>query len=121
MIRRILISLTAVAFAIMTPGCLVVTGSSYHESGVKVTLTTLDRLEVGSTTEAWVIATLGEPTARTEVEGQPNVAILRYEQRTTEHSGGTVLFLFAGGKDESHTSTAYIEVTDGIVTDFWTE
>ncbi len=55
MIRRILISLTAVAFAIMATGCLVVTGSSYHESGVKVTPTTLDRLELGTTTEAWVI------------------------------------------------------------------
>ena len=121
MIRRILISFTTVAFAIMTTGCLVVTGSSYHESGVKVTPTTLDRIELGTTTETWVIAALGEPTERTEVEGQPNVTILRYEHRTTEHSGGTVLFLFAGGKDESHTSTAYIEVTDGIVTDYWTE
>ena len=121
MIRRMLISLTAVAFAITTTGCLVVTGSSYHESGVKVTPTTLDRIELGTTTEAWVIAALGEPTERTEVEGQPDVAILRYEHRTTEHSGGTVLFLFAGGKDESHTSTAYIEVTNGVVTDYWTE
>ena len=73
MIRRMLMGLTAVAFAVMTTGCLVVTGSSYHESGVKVTRTTLDRLELGTTTEAWVIATLGEPTERTEVEGQPNV------------------------------------------------
>ncbi len=121
MIRRMLIGLTAVAFAVTTTGCLVVTGSSYHESGVKVTPTTLDRLELGTTTEAWVIATLGEPTERTEVKGQPNVAILRYEHRTTEHSGGTVLFLFAGGKNESRTSTAYIEVTDGIVTDYRTE
>ncbi len=121
MIRRMLMGLTAVALVVMTTGCLVVTGSSYHESGVKVTPNTLDRVELGSSTEAWVIATLGEPTERTEVKGQPNVAILRYEHRTTEHSGGTVLFIFAGGKDESHTSTAYIEVTDGIVTDYWTE
>ena len=121
MIRRMLMGLTAVAFAVMTTGCLVVTGSAYHESGVKVTQNTLDRIELGATTEAWVIATLGEPTERTEVKGQPDVAILRYEHRTTEHSGGTVLFIFAGAKDESHTSTAYIEVTDGIVTDYWTE
>ena len=121
MIRRILIGITALAIAIMTPGCLVVSGSSFHESGVKVTPTTLDRIELGTTTEAWVIAALGEPTERTEVEGQPNVVILRYEHRTTEHSGGAVLFIFAGGKDESHTSTAYFEVTDGVVTDYWTE
>lgn len=120
-ISRIIAALGFAAFILTASGCLVVSGSSTYESGVKITPTTLERIEVGQTTEAWVMATLGEPSERNEVEGQPNVKIFKYEHTTHESSGGTVLFLFAGHKNKAHKSVVYIEFTDGVVSDYWAE
>ena len=121
MITRVIAALGFAAFILTASGCLVVSGSSTYESGVKITPTTLERIEVGQTTEAWVIATLGEPSERNEVEDQPNVQIFKYEHTIHESSGNAVLFIFAGGKDKSHKSVVYIEITDGVVSDYWTE
>lgn len=120
-ITRILAALGFAAFILTASGCLVVSGSSTYESGVKITPTTLERIVVGQTTEAWVIATLGEPTEQNEVEGQPNVEIFKYEHTTHESSGGAVLFIFADAKNKSHKSVVYLEITDSVVSDYWTE
>ena len=102
-------------------GCLVVSGTSAHESGVRVSAATLDQIEPGKTTEAWLLATLGEPTSRTKVDCKDSVEILRYEHSTRKSSGGAVFLIFAGGSEHSSRSVAYFEVTDGIVTRAWTE
>lgn len=120
-ITRILAALGFAAFILTASGCLVVSGSSTYESGVKITPTTLERIVVGQTTEAWVIATLGEPSERNEVEDQPNVQIFKYEHTTHESSGGAVLFVFADAKNKSYKSVVYIEITDSVVSDYWTE
>lgn len=120
-ITRIIAALGFAAFILTASGCLVVSGSSTYESGVKITPTTLERIVVGQTTEAWVIATLGEPSERNEVEGQPNVEIIKYEHTTHKSSGGAVLFIFADAKNISEKSVVYIELTDSVVSDYWTE
>ncbi len=121
MIARTLTALAATGFLLTSAGCLVMTGSSEYETGVKVTETTLERLQKGETTEEWVRATLGEPSNVSEVEGQPNVKILRYDHTKRRSSGGTVFLLFAGGDEKETKSRVYVEITDGIVSDYWTE
>ena len=88
---------------------------------MRVSAATLSQVEPGKTTEAWLLATLGEPTSRTKVECKDNVEILRYEHSVHKSSGGAVLLIFAGGSDHKSRSVAYFEVTDGIVTRAWTE
>ena len=120
MLRRSMLMLAA-ALPMLLAGCLVMSGQSSHESGIKVSQPTLRQIEIGTTTEAWLIATLGEPWRRSAVEGKENVELLVYEHTVHETSGGSVLFLFAGGSDVDRTSVAYFEVTDGVVTRYWTE
>jgi outer membrane protein assembly factor BamE (lipoprotein component of BamABCDE complex) len=115
------ISAAAVAAIVTAGGCLVVSESSSYERGVKVSQATLAQVEPGITTEAWVLATLGEPTARTEVEGRENVSILVYRHQRHQSSGGAVFLLFAGEQEHTTKSTAYFEITDGIVTRHWVE
>jgi len=119
--NRIVSLAVAAAVCLAAGGCLIVTGNSRHETGVRVSATTISQVEPGKTTEAWVLATLGEPTSRTKVDIANQVEILRYEHSTHKSSGGAVFLIFAGGSDRSERSVAYFEVTDGIVTRAWTE
>jgi hypothetical protein len=107
------------AFFMLAAGCLVTSSSSTKESGARVSHVTLDQIRPGETTEAWVLATAGEPTSRRAVD--EHTSILRYDHVTTSSSGGTVLFLFAGGKTRQQSTSVIFEVTDGVVQRYWTE
>lgn len=120
-IMRIITVLGATAFVMAASGCLVVSGNSTYETGTAITQSTLQRIEVGQTTEQWILATLGQPSDRIKIEGQPDMQILKYQHTIHESSGGTVLFLFAGHEDKTRKSVVFIEITDGIVSDYWTE
>ena len=118
--RSHLLAFVALA-SIVQAGCLVTSGSNVQEEGIRVSAATMQAVEPGQTTEAWLIAALGEPTARTPVTDMPNRQILRYDYVRSESSRGTVLFLFAGGSKRRESSRAFFEVTDGVVTKSWTE
>lgn len=108
-------------FALTAGGCLVMGGKSIDESGTKVTSATLDQIKIGETTEAWLVATLGEPQSRTTVESDPTVNVLRYEHVVCKADGATVFLIFAGGSEEKKTTTTYFETTDGVVSRYWIE
>jgi hypothetical protein len=102
-------------------GCLITSGKSYNESGMKVSSSTLKQVELGETTGAWLVATLGEPTECTKVGGNPNVEIYRYDHVTTSRSSGTIFLVFATGAKKQVSERAFFEITDGVVTKFWKE
>lgn len=102
-------------------GCLVTSAEREEESGVAVSGSTLEQVAPGETTEAWLLATLGEPTSRQPVAGKDGVEILRYDHCQTKASSGTVLFLFGGSSASSTTQRTYFEVTNGVVTRHWRE
>ncbi|MBT8485358.1 MAG: hypothetical protein HKO59_00155 [Phycisphaerales bacterium] len=102
-------------------GCLVVSGKSIDEHGTLVTANTLSQIEPGVTTEAWVLATLGEPTAITTVPGTPDVSILRYDYVEEHAEGGAVFLIFAGGSETRHVTRTYFESAGGVITKYWTE
>lgn len=121
MLRELTAAALVVGFALTAGGCLVTGGKSIDESGTRITSATLDRIKLGQTSEAWLIATLGEPSERTTVEGQPNVSVLRYEHIVTKAEGGTVFLLFAGGSEQRKVTTTYFECVDGVVSRYWIE
>jgi hypothetical protein len=82
---------------------------------------TLAQIEPGVTTEAWLRATIGEPTDVSCVEGQEHVRVLKYEHSITKSEGGTVFLIFAGGSEKREVSTTYFEIVDGIVARYWSE
>ena len=120
--RAMFILPVAAACLLTAGGCLVVGGSSYYESGVRVSQSTLNQVQVDKTTEAWLIAALGEPSHRRKVAGQDHVVeILSYEYTVEKSSGGAVFLVFAGGEEHRYRRVTYFEVTDGVVTRAWSE
>ncbi len=63
------------AVCLAAGGCLIVTGNTRHETGVRISDSTISQVEPGKTTEAWLLATLGEPTARTRIDCRVGSAI----------------------------------------------
>lgn len=102
-------------------GCLVSSSNSTVESGIMVTTATLDQVAPHQTTSDWLIATLGQPTTRVDVEGQPGVQIWRYDYSRTERSAGAVFLIFGGATKRQETSRAFFEVSQGVVTRAWRE
>lgn len=101
-------------------GCLIASSTSMHESGRRVSASTLSQIEADVTTDAWLLAALGEPTARMKIEGGEG-EILRYDYQRRRESSGAVFLLFAGSSSETIESSTYFEVKDGIVVRFWSE
>lgn len=88
-----------------------------QQTGVRIGDETLKQFEAGVTTEAWLLAVLGPPSAEAPVEGIPNTRVLRYA--LGEAVGG--LGALFSGKASKNTSVVYFIVTDGIVTRFWAD
>ena len=102
-------------------GCLVSSTNKTEESGVRVSGATFDTIQIGQTTEQWLIATLGQPASPTTADNQPGVEILRYEYSRVERSAGSVFLIFGGSTSNTTTSRAFFEITNGVVTRYWQE
>lgn len=102
-------------------GCLVTSSNTTTESGIRVSEATLSQVEPGRTTEAWLIALLGEPSSRVAVKDRPGQEILRYDFSRVEASGGSVFLIFGGSSRRETNQRVFFEVTDGVVTRHWQE
>jgi len=91
--------------------------SSPRETGIRIGDETLNQFKAGTTSEAWLIAVLGQPSSWAKVEGVENTKIFRYA--TTSESGG-LMSLVTGGGGKTDAVTYFI-ITDGIVTRFWAD
>lgn len=121
MLRQALASTLLASFVFASAGCLVTSSNDVAESGVAVSSSTLNQIMLGETTEAWLVATLGEPNERTAVADRPNVSILKYRHVVDRESDGSIFLLFAGSSKSKHQSTAYFEIIDGVVSRYWIE
>lgn len=120
--RTIITACLLAACCLPVGGCLLATSNSTYETGRLVSSNTLSRVEVGKTTESWLIGTLGEPSSRSTVsEANPRVEILRYDYTKREESGGALFLIFAGSSTRSTTNSTWFEVTDGVVTSHGTD
>lgn len=78
---------------------------------------TLRQFEAGVTTEAWLLAILGEPSTVAPVVGVENTKVYRYG--LTEQRGGFMAMVY--GDDRRTVSVVYFIITDGVVTRFWAD
>ena len=117
--KPIIASVLIAAFAMSDTGCLVVSGRSIHESGVRISDATMQQVEIGKTTEAWIVAALGEPSSRVELD--EDIVLVRYEHSVTRAEGGAVFLIFAGGSETTQRSTTYFEFEDGVLCRTWSE
>jgi hypothetical protein len=109
--------------ALLAGGCLVVSGHHVEETGTRVSSSSLAQVELGATTEEWLLATFGPPTDRSAVDGggPDRVEIFKYRHRITRSEGGAVFLIFAGGSTKEETNTTYFELVNGVVRRCWSE
>lgn len=119
--KQLITGVILASFVITASGCLIVSGKSYDQSGVHISRATMSQIEIGRTTEQWVIAALGEPSSRAEVGGEEDIVLLRYEYRVRRSEGGAVFLIFAGGSETTRRTTTYFEFTDGYLSRTWKE
>jgi hypothetical protein len=119
--QRLLRDLALACLLFSLTGCLIHSSSTVDESGKRVGDSTLQQVEPGTTTEEWLVATLGEPTSRSPVRGPGDMEILGYCHERIKKSSGSVFLLFGGSSKDIDRRTTYFETTDGIVTRYWTE
>ena len=101
----------------LNAGCLVGGSSEVKREGSYVSDQTLNTIEPGKTGKAWVLATLGEPTSKKEIE--PGHELWKYSYKETKEGEGYVLFVF-GGSDKSETGGhVFVEFKGDTVSKSW--
>lgn len=111
---------TLAATAALWSGCTII--NSHEETrftGRVVAEENLQRITPGETTEAWVIAALGDPSSIKDVDD--TTRILRYESTKIKHTDAELLFIFDVGSRIELDRTVFIETHDGVVARYWRE
>lgn len=114
--RRFNLSFCGVMFLVALSGCLISGNTTQTTSGTKVAPSTFAQIQVGKTTAGWVAATLGDPTSKSNAGGD-EVWKYTYTQKTD--NSGAVFLIFGGHNSSETTSTAFIEIRDGVVINKW--
>jgi outer membrane protein assembly factor BamE (lipoprotein component of BamABCDE complex) len=108
-------ALLTLAFA--TTGCVVSSSSTETHTGTQVSDATFSQIKSGVTTNAWVQATLGAPTSKTNLDNGHELWRYDYTSRTVKR--GAVIVLLASDHTTETTQTAFVEFKDGVVVNAW--
>jgi outer membrane protein assembly factor BamE (lipoprotein component of BamABCDE complex) len=116
-IRRALMIGAVTVATFSNLGCLVGANSTTHREGNYVSQSTLNNIEPGKTSKAWIVATLGQPTTKTVLE--PGHELWKYSYKETKESGGFVFLLYAGGDTKTSDGSVFVEIQNDTVTKSW--
>lgn len=94
-------------------------GPTVKYEGTYISDELVDRIKVDKTTEDWILAVLGEPTAKADL--RDGTVIWRWTYRPTVQESAIVEVF--GSKDDKDpklaTSTTFVQFRNGIVIDKW--
>src|SRR5437762_8990254 len=110
---RAFLSLTLLA----NTGCLVGGSSEVKRDGNYISETTLNTIEPGKTGKAWVLATLGEPSSKKDIE--PGHELWKYSYKETKEGDGYVFLIFAGSDKNVTGGNVFVEFKDDVVSKSW--
>jgi outer membrane protein assembly factor BamE (lipoprotein component of BamABCDE complex) len=113
--RPIHLSILLCLFTLST-GCLVMSNSDERRTGKYVSQSIFEQIKPGTTTAAWILATLGEPSTKTKANDSE---VWKWEYTETKESGGAVFLIFGGHSTKQSKGTAYVEIKDGVVSNAW--
>ncbi len=100
-------------------GCLVQANSHTTVQGQEVGKQTLQQMEDGKTTKAWLVAALGNPSSETKVD--EHAQVLRYDWSQTKQDNLVIFGLLTSDNSTEICRSACFEVRDGIVQRHWQE
>jgi outer membrane protein assembly factor BamE (lipoprotein component of BamABCDE complex) len=116
MTLRLPVFIAALAVAALAPSCLIGSSSHTKVSGRDFGPDTLNQVQPGKS-KSYVIALLGDPTDKIQVDGGTDIWKWRY----TEHrdSSGSVIFLVSSDSETETRHTTYVEFNNGAVVKAW--
>jgi hypothetical protein len=116
-IRTVVTAVASAACVLPLAGCLINGHSSNSLSGDYVGPATFSQIEPGTTTGAWVLAVLGEPTRRSSLDDGSEIWAWSYSERKS--SSGSVFLLLDSSNEREKVGAAYVQVRDGVVVKAW--
>ena len=100
-------------------GCAVINSHSETKTyGTHVSQVTLDQVEVGRTTEDWVVATLVHPASESDIEGG---RLLKYTSRHLTKINSELLFVLDTSSRKEVNRTVFFEFHEGVLSRLWVE
>lgn len=106
-----------VIIGLLGTGCLMGGSSEVKRSGTFVADSTLNKIEPGKTEATWVVATLGQPNEKTELE--TGHELWKYSYKETRNSAGYVFLVFGVSDSKVTDGKAFVEIKDGVVVKAW--
>jgi hypothetical protein len=113
---RILTALGTLALALSTSGCLISSSTSVEIEGDWVEASVAKSIAPGMKEED-VLARMGDPTSRTELEDGSQ--ILRWTWREERESHAGIFLLISTDNETITTHSTYVELCEGVVTRTW--
>ena len=109
-----------VACTFLSIGCgpIVSTNSHVRRSGPHVGSSTFAEIRPGKTTAGWLLATLGEPTTRADVDGGA-AEVWKWSSTEDKSGSGSVWLLYDGTSHKHVVTNTYVQLEDGVVTKKW--
>ena len=103
-----------------TTGCAVINSHSETKShGTPISDATLRQIEIGETTETWLIATLGAPAVATEVDD--TTRLLKYSSSQITKINSHLLLVLDTSSRKEVKQTVFFEFKDGVLSRHWME
>lgn len=115
----VVLGLCLAAVVLAATGCLVMGGKSvkYGPHGAMVSEDTLEQIERGRASKSKLVALLGEPSNKQQLEDGTEIYKYLY---TKETSGGVAVFLIlAVGDSTEQRNELFFEIKDDVVVDWW--
>ena len=119
LLRRATVGVLVGFVCVLSTGCLVTNTNKETREGKFVADSTFDQIKPGTTSAAWVKATLGDPSECTRIDGQDDTEVWKYTYTERKEGSGTVFLIFGGTSTKERSGTAYVELKDGVVTNKW--
>ena len=117
---RFALSCATIATALALGGCVfVVESDSHYRYGRLHGSGSLDALQPGVTTRAWVVENLGQPSS--SYFNDAGNEVLRYLTVREQDTEVAFLFLFDIEVSEEEVKTLHIEIEEDWVKSFWLE
>jgi outer membrane protein assembly factor BamE (lipoprotein component of BamABCDE complex) len=118
MLRNIALTLVATVLLTTLTGCIS-SGSVSQYDGPNIGDHTLAEIKPDETSQAWVLAVLGEPTSKAVIDDPDGtVEVWKWVRRKITTIKGSALVVSSKSKSEE-VRTVYVEFKDGVVTRAW--
>ena len=117
--KGVMLGLCLTGLCLLASGCLVVSNKSVTlgSKGPMVSAKTLEHIEPGKTSKAKVLALLGEPNSKRQIEDGTEIYKYVYTKQTKKNA--VVFLLLTSNVTTDERTELFVEIKDGVVQSLW--